>query len=230
MLTLTPEEWTALRLSSLVGVFAVVVSLPVGVAVAYLLARKSFIGKWILEVAVDLPLVLPPVVTGYLLLIVFGPHGPIGAAAEAWLGWRIAFTWHAAVLASAVVSFPLLVRAIRLAFQGVDPRLELAARSLGAGPWNCFCTVTLPLAYRGLIAGCVLAFARGLGEFGATVMVAANIEGETRTIPLAIFSIANRPGGMEQSWRLVVLSVALACVAVAAGDWLEQRRTRHESA
>src|SRR5579871_3248341 len=130
MLTLTPEEWTALRLSAWVGVFAVIVSLPPGVAIAYLLTRKSFPGKWILQVAVDLPLVLPPVVTGYLLLVVFGPRGPVGTALESWWGWRVAFTWRGAVLASAVVSFPLLVRAIRLAFQSIDPRLELAARSL----------------------------------------------------------------------------------------------------
>jgi molybdate transport system permease protein len=204
--------------------------LPFAIPLAYGLARRSFRGKWLVEMLTDLPLVLPPVVTGYLLLVLCGPRGPIGRFFNQWLGFPLAFTWRGAALASAVVSFPLMVRAIRLAFQAVDPRLELAARSLGASRWDCFFSVSLPLARRGIIAGSLLAFARSLGEFGATIMIAANIEGQTRTIPLAIYSLANRPGGIEHSWRLVLLSVLLACAALLLGDWFERRQTRHESA
>lgn len=226
---MTAEEAIALRLSLLVGTTSVVLSLPFTVALAYLFARKQFPGKWLFETLVDLPLVLPPVVTGYLLLVALGPRGWVGGWLTRW-GLPIVFTWRGAAVASAVVSFPLMVRAIRLAFQAVDPRLELAARSLGAGPLDCFLTVTLPLARRGVIAGCLLGFARSLGEFGATVMVAANISGETRTIPLAIYSIANRPGGLEQTWRLVIVSIVLASGALILGDWFERRQVRHESA
>jgi molybdate transport system permease protein len=220
---LTDEEWTALRLSFQVGLFAVLCSLPPAVAIGYFLARRSFAGKWLFQAVVDLPLVLPPVVTGYLLLICFGPRGPIGSILDRWLSIRVVFTWEAAALASAVVSFPLMVRAIRLAFQSIDPRLELAARSLGARRFDAFWTVTLPLATRGIIAGCVLAFARSLGEFGATIMIAGNIEGQTRTIPLAIFSLVNRPNGVQQSWRLVVLSILLACAALVIGELIERK-------
>ena len=184
------------------------------VAVGYLLARRRFFGKWAVELLVDLPLVLPPVVTGYLLLVAFGPHGPIGRILTGWLGVKIVFTWLGAALASAVVSFPLMVRAIRLAFQGVDPRFEMAARSLGASRAGAFFTVALPLARRGLIAGFVLAFARSLGEFGATIMVAGNIEGHTRTIPLAIYTLFSQPDAMAGTWRLVGLSVLLAWAAL----------------
>jgi len=227
---LSAEEWSALRLSFQVAVCAAMAGLPFAVAIGYLLARASFSGKWLVETLVHLPLVLPPVVTGYLLLVCFAPRGPIGSLLAEWFGVRIVFSWLGAVLASAVVGFPLLVRAIRLAFQGVDPRLEMAARSLGAGRLSAFFTISLPLARRGVIAGWLLAFARSLGEFGATIMVAGNIEGQTRTIPLAIFSLASRPGGIEQSWRLVVLSVLLACGALAASELLERRGSRHESA
>ncbi|MHC4405511.1 MAG: molybdate ABC transporter permease subunit [Planctomycetota bacterium] len=227
---LSPEEWTALWLSATVATCAALFSLPFGIAVAYVLARASFSGKWLVEALVNVPLVLPPVVTGYLLLVCFAPKGPIGRLLADWLGVKIVFTWWAVVLAAMAVSFPLMVRAIRLAFQAVDPRLEMAARSLGAGRLGAFLTVTLPLAKRGVIAGWVLAFARSLGEFGATVIVAGNIEGATRTIPLAIFTIGNRPGGIGQCWRLVVLSVILACGALAVSEWLERRQSRHESA
>jgi molybdate transport system permease protein len=222
-MTLTKEEWSALRLSFQVGLGAVLVSLPPGIAIAYFLARRSFVGKWLIQAIVDLPLVLPPVVTGYLLLVLLGPRGPIGSVLDNWFGVRLVFTWKAAALASAVVSFPLMVRAIRLAFQSVDPRLEMAARSLGANRTDAFLTVTVPLALRGIIAGCVLAFARSIGEFGATIMIAGNIEGKTRTIPLAIFSLVNRPDGVEQSWRLVVVSILLACAALAIGELIEKR-------
>jgi len=227
---LSPEEWSALWLSFQVALCAALADLPVAVAVAYLLARGRFAGKWLLETLVNLPLVLPPVVTGYLLLVCFAPQGPAGAVLADWFGVKIVFHWTGAVLASMVMSFPLAVRAIRLAFQGVDPRLELAARSLGAGRLAAFFTVTLPLARRGVIAGAVLAFARSLGEFGATIMVAGNIEGQTRTLPLAIFTRASRPGGMEESWRLVALSIVLACAALAVSEVMERRQARHESA
>lgn len=227
---LTTTEWSVLWLSLQVAVCAALAGLPLAVGVGYLLARMPFSGKWLLEAVVNLPLVLPPVVTGYLLLICFSPRGPIGSVLADWFGVKIVFTMAAAVLAAMVVSFPLMVRAIRLAFQAVDPRLERAARSLGASRLRAFFTVTLPLARRGVIAGWTLAFARSLGEFGATIMVAGNIAGETRTIPLEIFSRSSRPGGMGQCWRLVVLSVVVACIALALSELLERRQSRHESA
>ena len=226
MALLTAEECSALRLSLQVGVCSAMIGLPLAVAISYLLARATFWGKWLLEVVIDLPLVLPPVVTGYLLLIAFAPHGPIGAFLAGWLGIKIVFTWLGAVLASAVVSFPLMVRAIRLAFQAVDPRLEMAARSLGASRLAAFFTVTLPLARRGLVAGWILGFARSLGEFGATITVADNIAGKTQTIPLAIYTLSSRPEGMQQAWRLVGLSILLAAAALAAGRWLEMAHKR----
>ena len=226
---LTIEEWHALRLSFQVATCAAILGLPFAVAVGYMLARSRFRGRWLLEVVVNLPLVLPPVVIGYLLLVCFSPRGPVGALLSDWFGIKVVFTWWGAVIASIVVSFPLMVRAIRLTFQGIDPRLEMAANSLGAGPVRTFLTVTLPLARRGLIAGCVLGFARSLGEFGATIMVAGNIEGQTRTIPLAIYSLTNQPGGMEQSWRLVAFAVALACGTLVVSEWLERRRSTDES-
>ena len=226
---LTPEETTALGLSFRVSFVAAWLGLPVAIAIGYALARTRFPGKWLVETVVNLPLVLPPVVTGYLLLVVFAPTGPVGGPLENWFGVKIVCTWLAAVLASLVVSFPLMVRAIRLAFQGVDPRLELAARSLGANRITTFATISLPLASRGLIAGWMLAFARSLGEFGATIMVAGNIEGQTRTIPLAIYSLANQPGHMSDCWRLVGLSIVLGAAALVASEWLERRQMRHES-
>lgn len=224
---LSAEEWSALRLSFLVSSVAALGGLPLAVAIGYYLARSRTRSKWLLEVIVNLPLVLPPVVVGYLLLWCLAPRGPIGALLLAWCGVKIVFTWWAAALASLVVSFPLMVRAIRVAFEGVDPRLEQAARSLGASRLQSFLTVSLPLARRGLVAGGVLAFARSLGEFGATIMVAGNIEGQTRTIPLAIFTLTNQPGGMESSWRLVGLSILLACVALAVSEWLVRRKDNH---
>ena len=226
---LSPAEWAVLRLSFQVAACAALVCLPVGVAVAYLLARGRFAGKWLVEAVVNLPLVLPPVVTGYLLLVCFGPHGPIGSLLADWFGIRIVFSWLGAVLAASVVSFPLMVRAIRLAFQAVDPRLEMAARSLGAGRLSTFFSVTMPLARRGLIAGWMLAFARSLGEFGATIMLTTNTPGQ-RTIPLEVYSLTNRPDGIGQCWRLVLLSVLLACGALVISEMLERRHARHESA
>jgi len=221
---LTPGEWSAVRLSVLVALTAMLVSLPFGVALGHLLARRKFAGKSVVETILSLPLVLPPVVTGYLLLVAFGKRGWLGQFLDDWLGIRLVFTWEGAALASAVMAFPLMVRAIRVAVAGVDVRLEQAARTLGAGPVETFFRVTLPLARRGVIAGAVLAFARGLGEFGATVMIAGNIPGETQTIPLYIYSLLSTPDGIEGSTRLVVMSIILAAVALVAAEWLERGR------
>lgn len=227
---LEPFEWEALRLSCQVALLASLVVTPLSIAVGYVMARFQFRGRWLMETAINLPLVLPPIVTGYLLLVLFSPRGPLGGLLQSVFGTKIVFTWWAAVLAAAVVSFPLAVRAIRLAFAQTDPRLEMAARSLGASRWRAFFTIALPLASRGVVAGAVLAFARSLGEFGATIMVAGNIEGQTRTLPLAIYSLASRPGGAAQCWRLVLLSVILACGALAVSEWLEQRSQNRASA
>lgn len=219
---LSGAEWAAVMLSLRVALAAVLLSLPCGIAVGWLLARHEFRGKWIVETFVNLTLVLPPVVTGYLLLRLFGRQGALGGWLEQTLGVRIAFTWWAAAIAAAALGFPLMVRAIRLAFRGVDPRLEAAARSLGAGPFDAFVTVSLPLARSGIIAGAVLAFARSLGEFGATITFAGNIPGATQTLPLAVFSELNRAGG-DGAFRLALVSVVLAAAALAASEWLERR-------
>ena len=227
---LTIEEQRALWLSFKVASCAALLCLPSAVAVGYRLARSHGRGKWLVETLVNLPLVLPPVVVGYLLLAFFSPRGPVGSFLLAWFGVKVVFNWWGAVLASAVVSFPLMVRAIRLTFQGIDPRLETAARSLGAGPLRSFLTVSLPLARRGLIGGAVLGFARSLGEFGATIMVAGNIEGQTRTLPLAIYTMTSQPDGMARSWRLAGLAIVLACGALGVSEWLERRRPADASA
>jgi len=218
----TPAEWSAVRLSLLVAITATLASLPAGIGLAYLLARRAFPGKTLVETTLSLPLVLPPVVTGYLLLIVFGRRGPVGSWLADGLGIALVFTWEGAALASAVMAFPLMVRSVRIAFAGVDTRLELAARTLGAGPVETFFRISLPLARRGVIAGAVLAFARSLGEFGATIMIAGNIPGETQTIPLYIYSQANAPGGMEECLRLVIASVVIAAAALAVSEYLER--------
>jgi molybdate transport system permease protein len=223
---LTPMEWSALRLSLVVATCAVAASLPFAVAAGYALARGTWRGKWLVETLLNLPLVLPPVVTGYGLLVLLGRNGLVGAWLHGSLGLRVAFTTLGAVVAAGVVSFPLMLRAIRLAFDHVDPRLEGAARSLGAGRLAVFFTVSLPLAARGVLMGAVLAFGRSLGEFGATIMLAGNIPGETRTIPLAVFSLAQRPGGVAASWRLVALSVLLAALALGLSEWLQRRGRR----
>jgi molybdate transport system permease protein len=223
------EELAAIRLSLQVGVVAVAASLPLAIGLGYLLARWTSPARWVLETLVNLPLVLPPVVTGYLLLQLFAPRGTVGHWLEERWGIRIVFTWWAAALAAAVVSFPLMARAIRLAFQAVDPRLEQAARSLGAGPIRAFFTIALPLAHRGVIAGATLAFARSLGEFGATIMVAGNIADQTQTIPLAIYSFTNRIDSDESVWRLVIISVLLSATALLASEVLERRQTARES-
>lgn len=221
---LSIAEWTAVALSIRVALVAMLISLPFGVAVGWLLARRNFRGKWVIETLVNLTLVLPPVVTGYLLLRMFGRQSWFGAWLEDTLGIQIAFTWWAAAIASAALGFPLMVRAIRLAFRGVDPRLEDAARSLGSSPLDAFRRVSLPLARGGIIAGAVLAFARSLGEFGATITFAGNIPGATQTLPLAVFSEMNRAGG-DGTLRLALVSVVLAAAALAASEWLERRGT-----
>jgi molybdate transport system permease protein len=219
---LSNAEWIAVALSIRVALVAMMISLPFGVAVGWLLARREFRGKWAIETLVNLTLVLPPVVTGYLLLRMFGRQSWLGAWLEGTLGIQIPFTWWAAAIASAVLGFPLMVRAIRLAFRGVDPRLEEAARSLGSSPLDAFWRVSLPLARAGIIAGAVLAFARSLGEFGATITFAGNIPGATQTLPLAVFSEMNRAGG-DGTLRLAIVSVVLAAAALATSEWLERR-------
>jgi molybdate transport system permease protein len=220
---LSPGEWSAVLLSLQVALTATLVALPAGVAVAFGLARKQFWGKGLVETALSLPLVLPPVVTGYLLLVLLGRRGILGRYLDEWLGLQLVFTWKGAAVASAVMAFPLMVRAIRVAFGEVDPRLEQAARTLGAGRLETFFRVTVPLGKRGILAGAVLAFARSLGEFGATVMIAGNIPGETQTVPLFIYSQSNSPGGLEESARLVVASIAIAAAALVVAEYLERR-------
>lgn len=224
---LSPEEWSAVHLSLLVAVTATVASLPFGTALGYLLARRQFLGKGLVETALSLPLVLPPVVTGYLLLVLLGRRGWIGRYLDEWFGFTVVFNWKGAAVASAVMAFPLMVRAIRLAFAEVDVRLEHAARTLGAGRLETFFRISLPLARRGLIAGAVLAFARSIGEFGATILLAGNIEGN-QTIPLYIYTLINTPDGMERSTRLVIVSILIAATALLTAEYLE-RRGAHRS-
>ena len=225
---LTEPEWNAVMTSLKVATASVALGLPFAIGLGYFLARWRSAGKWIVETAVNLPLVLPPVVTGYLLLLVMGRNGPLGRLLDEILGWRVVFTWYAAVAAGAIVSFPLMVRTIQVSFRSVDSRLEEAARSLGRSRISTFYRVSLPLALRGIVAGSVLGFARTLGEFGATIMVAGNIPGQTQTIPTAIYSLVQSPGGVDRSTRLLVVSILLACVTLAASEILIRRRERHE--
>jgi len=220
---LTPEEWTAVQLSLRIALVATLVTLPFGIAVAWLLARKNFWGKALLDGLVHLPLVLPPVVTGYLLLIWFGRKGPIGAFLDDTFGIVFSFRWTGAALACGVMAFPLLVRAIRLSFEAIDRRLEDAASTLGANRFWVFLTVTLPLALPGVIAGMVLSFAKALGEFGATITFVSNIPGETQTISAAIYTLTQVPGGDAAALRLVVVAIVIALVALIASEWFARR-------
>jgi molybdate transport system permease protein len=220
---LSPEAWQALILSLKVSLWATVVSLPFGILAAYALARWRFPGHGLLNGLVHLPLILPPVVTGYLLLLTFGKTGWVGSTLWEWFGFTFAFRWTGAALAAAVMAFPLLVRAIRLAIEAVDPKLEEAASTLGASRPVVFLTVTLPLILPGVIAGAVLAFAKAMGEFGATITFVANIPGETQTLPTAIYSFLQVPGGDGAALRLVVISVAVAMGALALSEWLSRR-------
>lgn len=225
MFHITPEEWTAILLSIRVAVIATIISTPIGIAVAWLLARRDFWGKPIVDAVIYLPLVLPPVVTGYLLLVLLGKRGLIGA----WLadfGIVFAFRWTGAALACGVMSFPLLVRPIRLSIEAVDRRLEQAASTLGASPLKVFATVTLPLAMPGVLAGMVLGFAKAIGEFGATITFVSNIPGETQTISSAIYSLLQTPDGDAAASRLVLISVGIAVVALIASEWFARRATK----
>ncbi len=226
---LTPLEIEALSLSARVAVLAVILSLPVGIGVGWLLARRHFRGKALIDGLVHLPLVLPPVVVGYLMLVLFGNQGPLGPLFDA-LGMPLAFSWRGAVLAAAVVSFPLMVRAIRLSIEAVDPGLEEAARTLGATSWRVFTTITLPLAAPGVLAGAILAFARSLSEFGATITFVSSIPGETRTLPLALYGLTQVPGEELAAARLCALSVIVAFATLLASEWLARRMRRRMGA
>jgi len=227
MFSFTPAELDALALSLLVAVWSVGVSLPFGIGAAWLLSRKSFPGRSIVDGLIHLPLVVPPVVVGYLLLILLGTQGPIGSFLKEVFGITVIFSWKGAAVASAVMAFPLMVRAIRLSFDAVDRGLEQAASTLGASPVRVFFTITLPLILPGIIVGMILAFARSLGEFGATITFVSNIPGETRTLPLALFTQTQSPGGDAGAFRLVVLSVALALVALIISELIARRVARH---
>ena len=223
MLGLSPAEWTAIELSLRIAIVATACALPFGIAIGWLLARKEFWGKTLLDGLVYLPLVLPPVVTGYLLLISFGRRGPIGAFLADYLGIVFSFRWTGAALSCGVMGFPLLVRPIRLALETIDRRLEDAAATLGANRVLVFLTVTLPLALPGVIAGVVLCFARALGEFGATITFVSNIPGETQTISAAIYTLLQIPDGDAAAGRLVLIAIAIALAAIIASEWFARR-------
>jgi len=223
---LTPFETEALGLSLRVAFWSVTLSLPLGLLAAWALARWQFYGKTLLNGLIHLPLVLPPVVVGYGLLVLFGRKGPLGAWLYETLGFTLAFTWRGAALAAAVMAFPLMVRAMRLSLEAVDRRLEAAARTLGAGPVNVFLTVTLPLMAPGILAGAILAFARSLGEFGATITFVSNIPGETRTLPIALYTLIQTPDGEAGALRLALISVAVALIALAASEVIARRLAR----
>ncbi|MEH3037459.1 MAG: molybdate ABC transporter permease subunit [Sphingomonas adhaesiva] len=214
------------RLTLLIGGSATLAMLPVAFALAWLLARGRFPGKVLLDGMIHLPLVVPPVVTGWLLLLAFAPNGPVGSVLERWFGVSVLFRWTGAAIAAGVMALPLMVRAMRLSIEAVDRRLEEAARTLGAGRWRTFATITLPLAAPGVAAGAVLGFARSIGEFGATITFVSNVPGETQTLPLAIYAALQRPGGEAEVWRLAGMSVALSLVALIVSEALVRRAGR----
>lgn len=213
-LALSPEEWTAVRLSLIVATTAMIASLPLGLVVGLLLARGRFWGKSLLDAIVHMPLILPPVVTGYLLLVGFGRRGPIGEFLYDWFGIVLSFRWTGAALACAVMGFPLMVRAIRLSIEAVDRKLESAAGTLGASPIWVFLVVTLPLCLPGIIAGMILCFAKAMGEFGATITFVSNIPGETQTLPSAIYTFTQVPGGDAGAMRLTLISIVISVAAL----------------
>ena len=219
-------EWAIVALSLKVGLVAVFSVLPIAFGLAWLLARGRFPGKLVLDGVVHLPLVVPPVVTGWLLLIAFAPAGPIGGWLQSWFGVSVLFRWTGAAIASAIMALPLMVRAIRLSIEAVDRRLEQAARTLGDSPWRSFATITLPLSLPGILAGTVLGFARALGEFGATITFVSNVPGETQTLPLAIYAALQMPGGEGQVLRLAGISVAISLAALVASELLARRAGR----
>ena len=220
MLGMSDTELGIILLSLKVAFFSVALSLPVAILVAHVLARFDFPGKTLLDAVVHLPLVLPPVVVGFALLLLFGKHGPLGAWLNDWFGIVVAFRWTGAALASAIMGFPLMVRAIRLSISSIDTRLETVARTLGGSRTWVFLSITLPLALPGLITGVLLSFARSLGEFGATITFVSNIPGETETLPLAIYTFVQSPGGDAQAIRLSVIAVLLSVAALVASEWL----------
>ena len=218
---LTTEEISALKLSFGFSTCAATIGTIAAISLGHFLSRSKIKMKWLIESAANLPLVLPPVVTGYILLILLAPSGPIGNIFQRF-GFKIVFTPYAAIIAATVVSFPLALRTIKLAFESIDTEIEKTARTLGASKRSVFFEISLPLAKNGVIAGWLLAFARSLGEFGATIMIAGNISGHTQTIPLAIFSKATQPGGIDQSWRLVVISIIISCIAIVFGEMISK--------
>ncbi len=226
---LSPDEWRAVTLSLRVSLWASVLSLPFGLLTAYALARWNFWGRQVLNGLVHLPLILPPVVTGYLLLLTFGRRGAVGQLLEQWFGVVLAFRWTGAVLAAAVMAFPLMVRAIRLAIEAVDPKLEQAASTLGASRFWVFVTVTLPLILPGILAGTILAFAKAMGEFGATITFVSNIPGQTQTLPSAIYAFLQVPGGDGQAMRLVLVAIAVAMAALFLSEWVARAVARRIS-
>ena len=223
---LDAAEWEIVALSLKVGGVAMLVTLPVAFALAWLLARVRFPGKVIVDAAIHLPLVVPPVVTGWLLLLAFGPNGPIGGWLQDWFGITVLFRWTGAAIAAGVMALPLMVRAMRISIEAVDRRLENAARTLGAGPWRVFWTLTLPLSIPGVLAGAVLGFARSIGEFGATITFVSNVPGQTQTLPLAIYSALQQPGADALVWRLSCVSVGLSLIALIASELLTRRAGR----
>jgi molybdate transport system permease protein len=225
-MSLSADELTAVRLSARIALCCMLICLPAGIAVAWLLARREFRGKLLLEAFVQLPMVLPPVVPGYLLLMLLGNRAPLGGFLHDHFGLQFAFNWKGAVLAAAAMAFPLMVQSVRLAFGLIDRRLEHAAATLGSSPWRVFVTISLPLALPGIVAGSILCFSRALGEFGATMAFVGNIPGETRTVPLAIYSALHRPGGEAAVARLATLSIALAFVAMLLSHVLTRRSER----
>ncbi|MBZ9732492.1 molybdate ABC transporter permease subunit [Mesorhizobium sp. CA18] len=223
LLDLTPDEWNAVRLSIKVATVAMIASLPPGILIALLLARGRFWGKTLLNGLVHLPLILPPVVTGYLLLLTFGRRGPAGAFLAEHFGIVFSFRWTGAALACGVMGFPLMVRAIRLSIEAVDRKMEAAAGTLGANPLWVFATITLPLILPGLIAGAILSFAKAMGEFGATITFVSNIPNETQTLPSAIYTFTQVPGGDEGALRLTLISIVISMVALIASEVLARR-------
>ena len=226
MLSMSDTELGIILLSLKVAFFSVALSLPVAILAAHVLARFDFPGKTLLDAVIHLPLVLPPVVVGFALLLLFGKHGPLGAWLNDWFGIVVAFRWTGAALASAIMGFPLMVRAIRLSISSIDARLETVARTLGGSRIWVFLSITLPLALPGLITGVLLSFARSLGEFGATITFVSNIPGETETLPLAIYTFVQSPGGDAQAIRLSLIAVLLSIAALVASEWLTRRTSK----
>jgi molybdate transport system permease protein len=223
---LNAAEWAIVGLSLKVGGVAMVVTLPIAFALAWMLARVRFPGKVVVDAAIHLPLVVPPVVTGWVLLLAFAPNGPVGGWLQAWFGVTVLFRWTGAAIAAGVMALPLMVRAMRISIEAVDRRLENAARTLGAGPWRVFWTLTLPLSVPGVLAGAMLGFARSIGEFGATITFVSNVPGETQTLPLAIYSALQQPGADALVWRLSAVSVGLSLIALIASEMLTRRAGR----